>query len=92
MPDADRVRRALERCELVVVSDMRRATRTLTAYAHVLLPAAALGRERSGTRVTNSERRISRQRAFLALARRREAGLVDFVGEVAQAAWVTVPK
>ena len=63
MPDADRVRRALQRCELVIVSDAVRDTDT-TAYAHVLLPAAAWG-EKSGT-VTNSERRISRQRAFLA--------------------------
>ena len=64
MPDADRVRRALERCELVVVSDCVRDTDT-TRCAHVLLPAAAWG-EKSGT-VTNSERRISRQRSFLPL-------------------------
>jgi assimilatory nitrate reductase catalytic subunit len=63
MPDAERVQRALARCELVVVSDSVRATDT-TAYAHVLLPAATWG-EKSGT-VTNSERRISRQRLFLA--------------------------
>jgi assimilatory nitrate reductase catalytic subunit len=62
MPDAGRVRAALARCELVVVSDCVRRTDT-TAHAHVLLPAAAWG-EKSGT-VTNSERRISRQRAFL---------------------------
>jgi assimilatory nitrate reductase catalytic subunit len=62
MPNADRVRRALERCELVVVSDAVRETDT-TALAHVLLPAATWG-EKSGT-VTNSERRISRQRKFL---------------------------
>jgi assimilatory nitrate reductase catalytic subunit len=62
MPDAERVRRALERCELVVVSDCVRETDT-TACAHVLLPAATWG-EKSGT-VTNSERRISRQRQFL---------------------------
>jgi assimilatory nitrate reductase catalytic subunit len=62
MPDADRVRRSLERCELVVVSDCMRETDT-TACAHVLLPAATWG-EKSGT-VTNSERRISRQRQFL---------------------------
>jgi assimilatory nitrate reductase catalytic subunit len=62
MPDADRVRRALERCELVVVSDCVRDTDT-TRCADVLLPAAAWG-EKSGT-VTNSERRISRQRRFL---------------------------
>ena len=41
----------------------RRATPTRPRYAHVLLPAAAWG-EKDGT-VTNSERRISRQRAFL---------------------------
>jgi assimilatory nitrate reductase catalytic subunit len=62
MPDADRVRRALERCELVVVSDCVRHTDT-TALAHVLLPAATWG-EKTGT-VTNSERCISRQRRFL---------------------------
>ena len=43
--------------------------------AHVLLPAQAWG-EKSGT-VTNSERRISRQRAFLAAPGEGEAGLVD---------------
>lgn len=62
LPDADRFRAALKRCELVIVSDCVRHTDT-TACAHVLLPAAAWG-EKSGT-VTNSERRISRQRAFL---------------------------
>lgn len=62
MPDADRVRDALRRCELVVVSDCIARTDT-TALAHVLLPALAWG-EKEGT-VTNSERRISRQRAFL---------------------------
>ncbi len=61
LPDADRAREALRRCELVVVSDCIAATDT-TALAHVLLPAAAWG-EKDGT-VTNSERRISRQRAF----------------------------
>ncbi len=64
LPDADRARAALERCELVVVSDCVAGTDT-TACAHVLLPAAAWG-EKDGT-VTNSERRISRQRAFLPL-------------------------
>jgi assimilatory nitrate reductase catalytic subunit len=62
LPDADRVRAALKRCELVVVSDCVAKTDT-TAFAHVLLPAATWG-EKDGT-VTNSERRISRQRAFL---------------------------
>src|SRR5512138_2786707 len=62
LPDADKVRAALERCELVVVSDCVSNTDT-NAVAHVLLPAAAWG-EKEGT-VTNSERRISRQRAFM---------------------------
>jgi assimilatory nitrate reductase catalytic subunit len=46
----------------VVVSDCVRETDT-TRLAHVLLPALAWG-EKDGT-VTNSERRISRQRTFL---------------------------
>jgi assimilatory nitrate reductase catalytic subunit len=62
LPNADQVRRALERCELVVASDVVLDTDT-NAYADVLLPALAWG-EKDGT-VTNSERRISRQRAFL---------------------------
>jgi assimilatory nitrate reductase catalytic subunit len=62
MPNADQVRRALSRCELVVSSDVVLGTDT-NAHAHVLLPALAWG-EKDGT-VTNSERRISRQRAFL---------------------------
>ena len=65
MPDADRVRAALKKCELVIVSDCVKSSDTL-AYAHVLLPAAGWG-EKDGT-VTNSERRISRQRNFLPLA------------------------
>jgi assimilatory nitrate reductase catalytic subunit len=62
LPDADRVREALQRCELVVVSDCIADTDT-TRLAHVKLPALGWG-EKDGT-VTNSERRISRQRAFL---------------------------
>jgi assimilatory nitrate reductase catalytic subunit len=62
LPDADRAREALRRCELVVASDCIRHTDT-TALAHVLLPAAGWA-EKDGT-VTNSDRRISRQRAFL---------------------------
>ena len=64
LPEAVKVREALERCELVVVSDCVAKTDTM-AYAHVQLPAAGWG-EKDGT-VTNSERRISRQRAFLPL-------------------------
>ncbi len=65
LPDADKVRAALLGCELVVVSDCVHHTDT-TACADILLPAAGWG-EKDGT-VTNSERRISRQRAFLALS------------------------
>ncbi|UUP15949.1 nitrate reductase [Nitratireductor thuwali] len=64
MPDADAVAAALKACPLVVVSDVVADTDTL-AHAHVKLPSAAWG-EKDGT-VTNSERRISRQRAFLPL-------------------------
>ena len=62
LPDADQARRALAKCRLVVVSDIVEATDT-TALADILLPALGWG-EKDGT-VTNSERRISRQRAFL---------------------------
>jgi assimilatory nitrate reductase catalytic subunit len=64
MPEADRVREAIRNCPFVVVSDVCSRTDT-TALADVLLPAAAWG-EKDGT-VTNSERRMSRQRAFLSL-------------------------
>ncbi len=62
LPDADKVKEALQRCELVVVSDCEENTDT-NAFAHVLLPATGWG-EKDGT-VTNSDRRISRQRAFM---------------------------
>jgi len=62
LPEANAVRDALKNCDFVVVSDVMRNTDTV-AYADVLLPAAAWG-EKDGT-VTNSERRISRQRPFL---------------------------
>ena len=62
LPDADQVKRALEKCEFVVVSDICLDTDT-TQYADVLLPALGWG-EKDGT-VTNSERCISRQKAFL---------------------------
>ena len=62
MPDADRVQEALEKCPFVVVSDVLENTDT-TRHAHVKLPSLAWG-EKDGT-VTNSERRISRQRGFL---------------------------
>ena len=62
MPDSNKVREALKRCELVIVSDCVRDTDT-TQYADVLLPAQTWG-EKDGT-VTNSERCISRQRSLL---------------------------
>lgn len=62
MPDADRVRAALQACDTVIVSDCVADTDT-TATANILLPASGWG-EKSGT-VTNSERRISRQRALV---------------------------
>ncbi|HQT66181.1 MAG: hypothetical protein B7Z78_00965 [Rhodospirillales bacterium 20-60-12] len=62
MPRADRVRAALEACPFVVVADCWH--NSTTALADIVLPAAGWG-EKDGT-VTNSERRISRQRGFRA--------------------------
>ncbi|MEO6012891.1 MAG: nitrate reductase [Devosia sp.] len=64
MPEADEVREALRTCPFVVVSEMNADTDTVRE-AHVRLPAAGWG-EKDGT-VTNSERRITRQRPFLSL-------------------------
>jgi assimilatory nitrate reductase catalytic subunit len=63
LPDADVVREAMKKLELFVVSENVRCNDTVEAGPHVLLPALAWG-EKSGT-VTNSERRITRQRSFL---------------------------
>ena len=63
LPNADAARDALKKLELLVVSENVIANDTVDAGAHVLFPAQAWG-EKSGT-VTNSERCISRQRAFL---------------------------
>jgi len=63
LPEADLVRRALQRCEFVVVSDCTAETDT-AALADLVLPAAGWG-EKDGT-VTNSERCISRQRRLVA--------------------------
>ena len=57
MPDQATVRRALARCELVIVQEAF-ATPSSCDYADLLLPASTWG-EKMGT-VTNSERRISR--------------------------------
>ncbi len=62
LPNANKVKAALEQCEFVAVSDCMRHTDT-TQYADVLFPALGWG-EKDGT-VSNSERRISRQRAIL---------------------------
>ncbi len=61
MPNASRVEEALRACPFVVVSDVTGQTET-AGFADVLLPAMGWG-EKDGT-VTNSERRISRQRQF----------------------------
>lgn len=62
MPDADSVKKALQECEMVVVSDCMQNTDT-TQVANVLLPALTWG-ETDGS-VTNSDRTISRQRKFM---------------------------
>jgi assimilatory nitrate reductase catalytic subunit len=59
LPDSNFVREALARCETLVVSDTIAETDT-SRFAHFRLPALAWG-EKDGT-VTNSERRVSRQR------------------------------
>ena len=63
LPNSSKVISALKKCPLVVVSDCMQDTAT-TELANVLLPAQGWS-EKSGT-VTNSERRISRQRRLLA--------------------------
>ena len=61
LPEADKFRRALAACDLVIVSDCSVDSDTVKC-ADIVLPAQGWG-EKSGT-VTNSERRISRQRAL----------------------------
>ncbi|MGE0037885.1 MAG: molybdopterin-dependent oxidoreductase, partial [Xanthobacteraceae bacterium] len=63
LPRASAMSDALKKLDLFVVSENVAHNDTLAAAPHVLLPAAAWG-EKDGA-VTNSERRISRQRAFL---------------------------
>jgi assimilatory nitrate reductase catalytic subunit len=62
MPNRQKIAAALNQCELVVVSDCVAKNDTLD-YAHIALPATGWS-EKDGT-VTNSERRISRQRGIL---------------------------
>jgi len=61
LPEADKFRRALATCDLVIVSDCSVDSDTVKC-ADIVLPAQGWG-EKAGT-VTNSERRISRQRAL----------------------------
>ncbi|MDT2021862.1 molybdopterin-dependent oxidoreductase [Methylocella sp. CPCC 101449] len=64
LPDADRVRRALSRLDMLIVSEVNADVDGILENAHVIMPAAGWG-EKDGT-VTNSERRITRQRPFRA--------------------------
>jgi assimilatory nitrate reductase catalytic subunit len=64
-PRARSVRETLAKLDLFVVSENVTSNDTINAGAQIILPAAAWG-EKDGT-VTNSERRISRQRSFLPL-------------------------
>src|SRR3954470_15257043 len=81
LPNADAAREALGKLELFVVSENVISNDTVNAGAHVLFPAQAWG-EKSGT-VTNSERRISRQRAFLTSPGEAKPD-VWIVGEIAK--------
>ncbi|BBI75815.2 hypothetical protein HAALTHF_50510n [Vreelandella aquamarina] len=74
MPDGEKVRRALAKCPLVIVSECV-ANTDLLPFADIVLPASGWS-EKDGT-VTNSERRISRQRGMLPPLRRGQARLVD---------------
>jgi assimilatory nitrate reductase catalytic subunit len=65
LPRAGAIHEALRKLELFVVSENVASNDTVNTGAHIVLPAAAWG-EKDGT-VTNSERRISRQRRFLPL-------------------------
>lgn len=62
LPNSDKIKAALKRCPFVVVSDCIEDTET-TRLADLVLPAQGWS-EKSGT-VTNSERRISRQRRVM---------------------------
>ena len=65
LPRADAMRDAMRKLDLLVISENVASNDSVNVGAHILLPAAAWG-EKDGT-VTNSERRISRQRPFLPL-------------------------
>ena len=80
MPDSDKVKAALKKCELVVVSDCVRETDT-AKVADILLPALTWG-ENDGT-VTNSDRHISRRRSFMSAPGEAKADW-QIITEVAQ--------
>ena len=62
MPDADFIKRALKKCDLVIVNECFENTDTVKC-ANVVFPATTWG-EKHGT-VTNSERRITLQSSML---------------------------
>ena len=62
MPNQEKIKQALKKCPLVIVSDCVASNDTLE-FADVIFPTHTWG-EKSGT-VTNSERRVSRQKSFL---------------------------
>ncbi|PTX54625.1 assimilatory nitrate reductase (NADH) alpha subunit apoprotein [Litoreibacter ponti] len=80
LPDADGVADAIKRVPFVVTSDIMARTDTCD-LSQVLLPALGWG-EKDGT-VTNSERRISRQRAFLPAPGQARADW-DIISDVAR--------
>ena len=84
MPDAGFVREALARCETLVVSDVIADTDT-ARFAHIRLPALAWG-EKDGT-VTNSERRITRQRALFAAPGQARADWAIIADVAARMGW-----
>ena len=61
LPNSEKIKKALRQCPTVIVSEAFRTSETLD-YADIVFPASPWS-EKSGM-VTNSERRISRQRAF----------------------------
>ncbi|WP_296404532.1 nitrate reductase [Psychrobacter sp.] len=62
LPEADKFKKALTECDLVIVSECSKDSDTIRC-ADIVLPAQGWS-EKSGT-VTNSERRISRQRSIV---------------------------
>ena len=62
LPEADKFKKALAECDLVIVSESSKDSDTIRC-ADIVLPAQGWS-EKSGS-VTNSERRISRQRSLM---------------------------